>query len=114
MPAAGSRARRPFAALQAETLKKRLTAAMDLSRVLIDRKAQVPTTTILLADITNRLPDDTWLTQLQIRQGTLTLSGVSPSSSPLIALLEASPFLAQVRFGSAACIRSAIGPNRPF
>jgi general secretion pathway protein L len=100
------------AALQAETLKKRLTAAMDLSRVLIDRKAQVPTMTSLLADITNRLPDDTWLTQLQIHEGALTLSGVSSSSAPLIARLEASPFLAQVRFGSPVTPDVGVGGER--
>lgn len=100
------------AALQAETLKERLAAAMDLSRVPFDRKAQAPTTTSLLADITDRLPDDTWLTQLQIREGTLTLSGVSSASAPLIAQLEASPFLAQVRFGSPVTSDPDVGGER--
>ena len=88
------------AALQAEKLKKRLTAAMDLSRVLIDRRAEAPTVASLLADVTDRLPDDTWLTQLQVHDSTLTISGFSSSAAPLIARLEASPLLAQVRFGS--------------
>jgi general secretion pathway protein L len=100
------------AALQAETLKKRLTAAMNLSRVLIGRRAQTPTITSLLADITDRLPDDTWLTQLQIREGTLTISGVSSSSAPLISRLEASPFLAQVRFGSPVTSDSGVDGER--
>jgi general secretion pathway protein L len=87
-------------ALQAEELKKRLTAAMGLNRFLVDRRAATPTVTSLLADVTDRLPDDTWLTQLQLQDGKLTLKGVSPSAAALIAPLEASPLLTEVRFGS--------------
>jgi general secretion pathway protein L len=87
-------------ALQTENLRKRLTADMDFSRFLINRRASTPTFTSVLADITNRLPDDTWLTQLQLQDGKLTLTGFSPSAATLIAPLEASPLLTEVRFGS--------------
>ena len=87
-------------ALQAENLRKRLTAAMDLTRLLVNRRADTPTVTSLLADVTDRLPDDTWLTQLQLQDGKLTLKGISPSAAALIAPLEASPLLTEVRFGS--------------
>lgn len=87
-------------ALQAEELKKRLSAAMNLNHFLVDRRAATPTVTSLLADVTHRLPDDTWLTQLQLRDGELTLKGISPSAAALIAPLEASPLLTDVRFGS--------------
>ena len=100
------------AALQAETLRKRLTAAMNLSGVVIGRRAQTPTVTSLLADLTNRLPDGTWLTQLQIRKGTLILSGVSSSSAPLIYRLEASPHLAQVHFSSPVTSDLGVGGER--
>ena len=88
------------AALQAESLKNRLTTAMDLNRFVIDRRAATPTITSLLADITNRLPDDVWLVQLQLQDGKVTLAGYAPSAAPLIALLEASPLLTEVRFAS--------------
>lgn len=100
------------AALQAEKLNKRLTAAMDLSRVLIDRRAEAPIVASLLADITDRLPDGTWLTQLQLQDSTLTLSGLSHSAAPLIARLEASPLLAQVRFGSPVTADPDVGAER--
>ena len=87
-------------ALDAESMRKHLTAAMELSRVLVDRREATPTVVSLLADITHRLPDDTWLTQLQLQDGTLTLTGFSLSAAPLIGRLEASPLLSQVRFGS--------------
>lgn len=88
------------AALKAESLKKQLTASMDLDRFVTDRRASSLTVTSLLADLTNRLPDDTWLTQFQLHDGKLTLTGHAPSAAPLIALLEASPFLTEVRFAS--------------
>lgn len=88
------------AALRAEGLKKRLTVSMDLDRLVIDRRASQLTVTGLLADLTNRLPDDTWLTQFQLQDGKVTLSGHAPSAAELIALLEASPLLTEVRFAS--------------
>jgi general secretion pathway protein L len=87
-------------ALETENLKRRLTTAMDVSRFLVGRRAATPTVTSLFADVTERLPDDTWLTHLQLQDGKLTLTGFSPSAAALIALLEASPILSGVRFGS--------------
>jgi general secretion pathway protein L len=88
------------AALQAEDLKKRLATAMDLDRILVDRRTAVPTMTRVLAEITDRLPDGTWLTQLQLHDGQLTITGFSRSAAPLIAQLQASPLLTDVHFGS--------------
>jgi general secretion pathway protein L len=99
-------------ALQAEALRKRLTAAMDLDRFLINRRAATPTVTSLLADVTDRLPDDTWLTQLQLQDGKLTLKGISPSAATLIAPLEASPLLTEVRFGSPVTPDPQVGGER--
>jgi len=97
------------AALQADSLKNRLTTAMDLNRFVIDRGAAMPTVTSLLADITGRLPDDAWLTQLQLQDGKLTLVGHAPSAAPLIALLEASPLLTEVRFASSVTPDPSVG-----
>jgi general secretion pathway protein L len=100
------------AALQADSLKKRLVTEVDVSQALVDRRAATPTLTSLIADITNRLPDGTWLTQLQVRDGTLTLTGFSVSAAPLIARLEASSLLAQVRFGSPVTPDQSVGSER--
>ena len=97
------------AALQADSLKNRLTTAMDLNRFVMDRRAAMPTITSLLADITSRLPDDTWLMQLQLQDGKLTLVGYAPSAAPLIALLEASPLLTEVHFASSVTPDPTVG-----
>jgi general secretion pathway protein L len=97
------------AAMQAENLKRGLTTAINLSRFLINQRATTPTVTSLLADVTDRLPDDTWLTQLQLQDGKLTLTGFSPSAAALIAPLEASPLLTEVRFGSPVTADAQVG-----
>jgi general secretion pathway protein L len=99
-------------ALHAEELKKRLIAAVNLSRLLTDRREAVPTVTSVLAEVTDRLPDDTWVNQLQLQDGKLTLSGLSPSAAALIAKLEASPLLSDVRFGSPVTPDPDVGGER--
>ena len=99
-------------ALQAEELKKHLMTAMDLSHLLIDRRGATPTVTSVLAEVTDRLPDDTWLSQLQLQDGKVTLSGFSPSAATLIAKLEASPLLDDVRFGSPVTPDPGVGGER--
>jgi general secretion pathway protein L len=99
-------------ALEAEGMRKQLTTAVELSRVLVDRRTATPTVVSLLADITHRLPDDTWLTQVQLQGGTVTLTGFSLSAAPLIARLEVSPLLSHVRFGSPVTPDPELGAER--
>jgi general secretion pathway protein L len=99
-------------ALQAEDVKKRLAAAMDLNQRLVDWRAATPTAIGLLADITGRLPDGTWLTELQLQNGELALTGYSPSAAELISKLEISPLLSDVRFGSPVTPDAQVGSER--
>lgn len=100
------------AALDVEQLKKRLTAQLEHDRFLIDRRMAIPTATALLAEITDRLPDDTWLVQLRWQGNKLVLSGFSPAAAALIAGLEGSPLLSEVRFGSPVTADPRVGRER--
>ncbi len=100
------------AALDAEDLKKRLAATLEHSRFLIDRRQSIPAATALLAEVTERLPDDTWLVQLRWQGTKLVLAGFSPAAAALIAGLEESPLLAEVRFGSPVTADPRIGRER--
>jgi general secretion pathway protein L len=53
-----------------------------------------------LALITTLLPDDTYLTQLSLRSGKLTFTGLSPSAADLVALLAKSPAFRAPSFAS--------------
>jgi general secretion pathway protein L len=100
------------AALEAEQLKKRLVARMEHGRFLIDRRLSTPAATALLAELTERLPDDTWLIQFRWQSDKLTVAGFSPAAAALIAELEESPLLSEVRFGSPVTADPRVGRER--
>ena len=100
------------AALETEALKQRLAAKLEHDRFLIDRRASIPPVTIMLADVTDRLPDGTWLVQLRWQDDKLVMAGYSPSATPLIAELEDSAILSEVRFGSPVTSDPRVGRER--
>lgn len=100
------------AALEAEHLKERLVARVEHGRFLIDRRLATPAATALLAELTERLPDDTWLIQLQWQGTRLTIAGFSPAAAALIAGLEQSSLLSEVRFGSPVTADPRVGHER--
>jgi Tfp pilus assembly protein PilN len=55
----------------------------------------------LLREMTLLIPDDTYLSDYTFRDGRIEISGLSPSASRLIPLLEASPLFRNVHFSSA-------------
>ena len=71
-----------------------------LAYLPIQQKDRDPVVAELLAEITRLLPDDTWIIQMGWHGDRLTLAGYSGSSSALIALLEESDLLSNVRFNS--------------
>ena len=100
------------AALEAEKLKERLAARLEQGRFLIDRRLSTPAATALLAEVTELLPDDTWLVRLRWQGDKLVLSGFSPAAAALIAGLEESPLLSDVRFGSPVTADPTVGRER--
>jgi len=100
------------AALDAEQLRTRLAARLEHSSFLTNRRLSVPAATALLAEVTERLPDDTWLLQLRWQGNKLTLAGFSPAAAALIAGLEDSPLLADVRFASPVTADPRVGRER--
>jgi general secretion pathway protein L len=100
------------AALEAEQLKERLAARTERGRFLIDRRLATPAAMVLLADLTKRLPDDTWLVQLRWQGDKLMIAGFSPAAAALIGGLEASELLSEVRFGSPVTADPRIGQER--
>ncbi len=101
---------------EAEALEDALFQARRLARALSDTeapeaggaaalaayraKAGAPRAVTLLADISETLPDGTWLDSLTLDEGGVTLGGVSDQASRLPALLAARPGLAAPRFAA--------------
>lgn len=100
------------AAVEVEKLKKRLAARVEHGRFLIDRRLSTPAATALLAELTEQLPDDTWLIQLRWQGDKLAIAGFSPAAAALIAGLEQSSILSEVRFESPVTADPRVGHDR--
>ncbi|NTG76220.1 PilN domain-containing protein [Agrobacterium rhizogenes] len=63
-------------------------------------KAESTPVTMIWEELTRILPDSTWLTDMSIRNGQVTITGFSNSAADLIAILGASPLLSNPSFAS--------------
>ncbi len=74
-------------------------ASRDL-RAILERKKAQPLTVLAIEALSNALPDDTWLTELQITDGQLRVSGVSGSVADLVPDVQNSEIFADATFFS--------------
>jgi len=90
-----------------ESTKAEVEEAQGLERVLgelrgrnayiVNLKKQTPSMTGILAELARVLPDTAWLERLQVREGRIRIAGFATDSTDLIAALEQSPILSDVR-----------------
>lgn len=98
--------------LAADTIKKQVADLLESGRYIQQRRQDAPLVVALLDELTRRIPDDIWLTQIRLQGDQLVLSGQAPSASVLIGLLEESPMLSQVRFTSPVTPDPKLGLER--
>ena len=67
---------------------------------VIDRKKNRLTVTELLASLTHILPDDVWLTELQIDGDSVLVAGFAASATAVLGLIDQSPILSNATFRS--------------
>ena len=66
----------------------------------------------LLETLTDQLPDDTWIMQLELREGALHLQGYSAQAAALVGILEASPMFDSPQFSSPVIRDDTRGKDR--
>lgn len=76
-----------------------LAGDRDLAAILARRRGQ-PLAVLVIDALSEALPDDTWITELQIADGNVRISGVSHNVAQLVPLIEASPLFAEATFFS--------------
>jgi general secretion pathway protein L len=81
-------------------LQKQIDAESGNRRFLIDRKNASPTVTELLATLTELLPDDTYLTELEVKGDEVRMVGLTGSATALLTLIAKSPSFRDASFGS--------------
>jgi general secretion pathway protein L len=74
-------------------------ATRDL-RAILKRKQAQPLTVLAIEELSSALPDDTWLTDLQLADGQLRVSGTSQSVADLVPAVQTSHVFADATFFS--------------
>jgi general secretion pathway protein L len=100
------------AAAATEALRERIAAAQDRNSFLVQRRQATPLAVAVLAELTERLADDTWLAQLHIGEGQVLLSGYAPAAAALVETLEDAPLFADVKFDSPVMPDARVGRER--
>ena len=80
-------------AREARQLRNQLVASTKAENFLAGRRAQQPTSLELLNDISQRLPDSTWLEKISVNDGNMVLIGQSQQASALVGLLQGSTLI---------------------
>ncbi len=99
-------------ALRVEKLKTEVSQLLTRSRYVAERKQAQPLVSEVFSEVTERLPDNTWVSQFQMKGNEITLSGYSTAASALIEGLEASEILSQVRFTSPITLDGKLAVER--
>ncbi len=82
------------------TLRQERDRAVVASQFLLQRRLSQPLAVDVLRDVTARLPDDTYLEQLDLRNDEIQMRGQSSQATRLVELLEDSPLFEAVVFRS--------------
>ena len=95
-----------------DVLRRQVAETAAVTDQLVDRKRASPAAVALLAELTELLPDDTWLLQIRMFDDQLTMAGYSGGASALIPILEGSDLFAEVRFEAPVTLDGRIGLER--
>lgn len=91
--------------------RQELLARLEPLRALAELEA-VPSTSALLADLTMLVPQNTYLTTLEVHHGAVRIVGVSPNSGSVVKLLSSSKLLNDVALRSSMSVGIGTGLDR--
>jgi general secretion pathway protein L len=98
---------------EAEKLRKKITNGATTADAIAAARNQVGTPLQTIALLTDLLPDDTYLTALNVRQRKLTISGRSAGAARLIGAMAANPIIHNPAF-TAPVIRDETNGGEMF
>jgi general secretion pathway protein L len=100
------------AAVEVEDVRTALERARLGSVEVLNRKREHPRMVDLLRELTDLLPDGTWVQTLNFRDGEVDMRGESNQATALIGLLERGPGISAVRFRSPVMQVASTGQER--
>lgn len=99
-------------AVQVDDVRKDLEQARQGSTVVLQHKWEQPRVTNLLRELTDRIPDDTWVQSLEYQNREVQVRGESGQATALIGLLEEAPGIEGVSFRSPVTQVARTGKER--
>jgi general secretion pathway protein L len=99
-------------AIQVDEVRKDLEQAREGSTVVLQHKWEQPRVTGLLRELTDRIPDDTWVQSLEYQNREVQVRGESGQATALIGLLEEAPGIDGVSFRSPVTQVARTGKER--
>lgn len=99
-------------AVAVDELRQELERVRQGSTLVLQRKLDQPPLLEMLRDLTDRLPEDTWVQNLEFNEGQVDIRGESGQATALIATLEQSPAIEGVSFGSPVTQIARTGKER--
>lgn len=100
------------AAVEVEDVRKALERARLGSVEVLNRKREHPRMIDLLRELTDLLPDGTWVQTLNFNNGEVDIRGESNQATALIGMLERGPGISAVRFRSPVMQVASTGQER--
>jgi general secretion pathway protein L len=99
-------------AVQVDQARQELEQARKGSTEVLRQKLEQPRMLELLHELTERIPDDTWVQSLEFQNGEVQLRGESGRATALIGLLEGAPGISGVSFRSPVTQVAQTGKER--
>lgn len=87
-------------AIQVDDLRQELERARQGSIAVLQQKFEQPRVIDLLRELTELIPEETWIQSMELRDGEVQLRGESAQATGLIATLESAPGIDNVSFRS--------------
>ncbi|MCO4756678.1 MAG: PilN domain-containing protein [Oceanospirillaceae bacterium] len=85
---------------KAQVVSEQVKVLTESRQFLVNKKNSEPSALILLNELTQLLPDHTWISRFELRGRDIKLQGESSEASELIGLMEGTGYLGNVRFSS--------------
>ncbi len=99
-------------ALEVNHLKTEWQKTLDKQKFINQKIGSRRSVTMIIEELTRILPDDSWLTRLQIKGNTIRLQGESAAATSLIGIIEQSDLFKDARFQSPVTTNISTGNDR--
>ena len=86
------------AAVAARRLADELEQRRETAGFVVEQRRLRPTASALLRELTLLLPDDSWLHRLTVKGDEVSIAGLSPSSTALVARVDGHPWFHKVTY----------------